>query len=348
LRRKLKHKSRNVKRRVVFSVFIVFTVILAFFLLVVISSLVKADRLMKIDGEPVSPYATNRFTSFRSVGFTSGKGQIPLKGWLIQTRTTPPRATLIIVHQQGGNRLPYGLATASLYSQLTKAGFQILAFDLRHSGESGGEMSSFGYAEAEDVRMALEWTIRNTSDTPIVLYGFGSGTTAIFRMMDQLQQNIDSEKIDGQPDTGSLSSSTLPATEIKKRICALVFDSPARDSDDYIRAVVRQENNRWLFWLKNTTPYAVRMSIGNSKKADYFSEFTTLTLPLMIFGHENDCVLPEEAYRPMIEERLRLHPTWTSFYEVKGSGHLSSYDDDPDGYTEALLDFLQKWFPAAN
>jgi len=127
-------------------------------------------------------------------------------------------------------------------------------------------------------------------------------------MMDQLQQNIDSEKIDGQPDTGSLSSSTLPATEIKKRICALVFDSPARDSDDYIRAVVRQENNRWLFWLKNTTPYAVRMSIGNSKKADYFSEFTTLTLPLMIFGHENDCVLPEEAYRPMIEERLRLHP----------------------------------------
>jgi hypothetical protein len=166
--------------------------------------------------------------------------------------------------------------------------------------------------------------------------------------MDQLQQNIDSEKIDGQPDTGSLSSSTLPATEIKKRICALVFDSPARDSDDYIRAVVRQENNRWLFWLKNTTPYAVRMSIGNSKKADYFSEFTTLTLPLMIFGHENDCVLPEEAYRPMIEERLRLHPTWTSFYEAKGSGHLSSYDDDPDGYTEALLDFLQKWFPAAN
>jgi len=227
---------------------------------------------MKIDGEPVSPYATNRFTSFRSVGFTSGKGQIPLKGWLIQTRTTPPRATLIIVHQQGGNQialrvLPRRPCTASSL----KAGFQILAFDLRHSGESGGEMSSFGYAEAEDVRHGPR-----VDDPQHVGHPDCSPTASVqgrrlfSRMMDQLQQNIDSEKIDGQPDTGSLSSSTLPATEIKKRICALVFDSPARDSDDYIRAVVRQENNRWLFWLKNTTPYAVRMSIGNSKKADYF------------------------------------------------------------------------------
>ncbi len=330
-----------------FTVFIVLAVVVAFILLVAISSLVKADRLMKKTGEPVSPYATNRFTSFRSIGFTTAKGQIPLKGWLIETRMTPPRATLIIVHQQGGNRLPYGLATASLYGQLTKAGFQILAFDLRHSGESGGEMSSFGYAEAEDVRMALEWTIRNTQSAPIVLYGFGSGTTAIFRMMDKLEQDVAYETDEENQGDSEPAPSSLSALEIKKRISAIIVDTPARDSDSFIEATIRKERNQWLFWLKDTTPYTVRLSVGNSKKTDYFADFTTLTLPVMIFGHETDHVLSDQAYRPMIEERLRLHPAWTSFHELKGSGHLSSYEEDPESYTEALLDFLQKWFPGS-
>ncbi len=327
-----------------FSIFFVLAVIIAFILLVAISSLVKADRLMKKDGEVVPPYATNRFSSFRSAGFTSGGGQIPLKGWLVHTYTKTPRATLIIVHQQGGNRLPYGLATTSLYTQLTKAGFQILAFDLRHSGESGGEMSSFGYAEAEDLRMAVEWTIRNTSKAPIVLYGFGSGTTTIFRMMNQLRRDIDSETVTANAEDDSASDS-LSAIEIKKRISAIIVDSPARDSDEFIKAAIREEGNRWLFWLQNTTPYAVRMSIGSSEKIDHFAEFTTLTLPVMIFGHEIDSVLPDSAYRPMIEERVRLHPAWTSVYEADGSGHLSSYTENPEEYTEALLEFLQKWFP---
>ncbi|HHW94079.1 MAG TPA: alpha/beta hydrolase [Clostridiaceae bacterium] len=347
--RKLKNKSWIIRRRAVFYIFIALAVVVASIVLVMISSLVKADRLMKITGESIPPYATNRFSSFRSVSFTSGGGQISLKGWLIETRTTPPRATLIIVHQQRGNRLPYGLATTSLYSQLTKAGFQILAFDLRHSGESKGEMSSFGYAEAEDVRMALEWTIKNTSNVPIVLYGFGSGTTAIFRMMDQLHQEIsDSDVDEATEQKDSASKSTLTATDIRKRISAIIVDSPARDSDDFIKAAIQEEGNKLFFWLKNTTPYAIRLSLGNSEQTDHFAKFTTLTLPVMIFVHEKDSILPDAAYRPMIEERIRLHPAWTFLYESEGTGHLTSYEENPDAYTEALLEFLRKWFPATN
>ncbi len=345
LRRNIRFKPKSIKRRAVFTVFFVLAAIIAFILLVAISSLTYTDKLMKKDGEAVPPYATNRFSSFRSVTFTSGGGQIPLKGWLVETRVTPPRATLIIVHQQGSNRLPYGLATTSLYTQLTKAGFQILAFDLRHSGESGGEMSSFGYAEAEDVRMALEWVIRNTSQNPIVFYGFGSGTTAIFRMMDQLKKEVASEMVDIISETEPAPENSLSAIEIKKRISAIIVDSPARDSDEFIKTAVHEDGNKLFFWLKNTTPYAVRMSIGNSERIDHFAEFTTLTLPVMVFGHEIDSILPVSAYRPMIDERLRLHPAWTSVFEAEGSGHLSSYTDDPEEYTEALLEFLQKWFP---
>ena len=193
--------------------------------------------------------------------------------------------------------------------------------------------------------ISVSYTHLDVYKRQVVLYGFGSGTTAIFRMMNQLQQEIEREMEEDSSQTDTVSPSSLTAMDIKKRISAVIVDSPARDSDEFIKAAIAQEDHRWFFWLKDTTPYTVRMSLGNSSKMDHFTDFTTLTLPVMIFGHEKDRVLPEEAYRPMIEERMRLHPAWTSIYRAVGSGHLSSYDDNPDAYTEALLDFLQKWFP---
>ncbi len=344
--RDLTVKSKKKKNRALRPVFIAIALLLAAILLIVISSLVNADRVMKISREPISPYATNRFSTFRSVSFTSGGGQIDLKGWLIQTNSSPPRGTIIIVHQQGGNRLPYGLQMTTLYSHLAKAGFQILAFDLRHSGESGGEMSSFGYAEAEDVRAALEWTIHNTPNAPIILYGFGSGSTAIFRMMHQLQDEIVEEEAKQKEEGTDKDSKDLAATDIRKRINAMITDSPARSSDDFIKASIKKDGSKWLFWLADTTPYAVRMSLGNSQKIDHFVDFTTLTLPLMVIGHRVDSFLPESAYRPMIQERLRLHPNWTTIYETDKPGHLSSYDENAENYKDALITFLQKWFPA--
>ena len=90
--------------------------------------------------------------------------------------------------------------------------------------------------------------------------------------------------------------------------------------------------------MKRTASFAIALLAGTG--------LPTLATDLGTLGPTYE--IAEPHLLRMIEERLRLHPTWTSFYEVKGSGHLSSYDDDPDGYTEALLDFLQKWFPAAN
>lgn len=345
LRHELRIKPKRVRHRGLRVVFVFIALLLAALLLVVTSSLVTADRLMKMAGEPISPYATNKFSSFRSVSFPSAGGQISLKGWLIQTGASNPRGTIIVVHQQGGSRLPLGLQTASLYSHLAKAGFRILAFDLRHSGESGGDMSSFGYAEAEDVRAALAWAVMHTGDSPIILYGFGSGSTAIFRMLRQLQNEIEEQTPEEDGTDPDKNKKEPGAVELKKRVSAIITDSPSRDSDDFIKAALREKGKSVLFWLPDTTPYAIRLSLGNSEKADHFVDFTTLALPVMILGHKTDSRLPEYAYRPMIEERLRIHPGWTSVYQREGQGHLSSYEEDPDGYTDALLTFLQKWFP---
>ena len=311
-----------------------FLTLLAFLLLagllVGATSLIKADRLMKRPSEPISPYATNSLPPFRSVTISSDEGELSLKGWLIASGKDRNRGTVILVHDQGGNRLPFGLDTAPLLKHLSREGFQVLAFDLRHSGDSDGGLSSFGYAEAEDVIAAIDWVVDNLPSSPLILFGFGSGSSASLRALGQL----DAESRQETEEEGHFS-----------RIAALLVDSPARDSDAFIRASLRSETNKLFFWLPETMPYAVRLSVGNPDKQDHFSYFSSLTLPVLILGHERDSLLKESDYRPMIEERIRLLPERTKSHLLPGSGHLSSYLEDREAYLEALTAFLNRWFP---
>lgn len=308
---------------------------LAFAITVAVTSLVKADRLMKQAPEPLPPYATNILPSFQSVAFSSGN-EITLKGWLLKPEKDVNRGTVILVHNQGGNRLPFGLDTTSLLKRLSREGFYSLVFDLRHSGESDGGMASFGYAENEDVLAALDWAMHNVPSSPLILFGFGTGNTAIMRAL----QNLEAKgMVKDDDETASQASLTLD------RIGALIADSPARNSDAFISAAIRQENNKLQFWLPTMTPYAIRLSVGKTDKQDYFAYFSSLSLPVMILGHQQDPYLNESDYRPMIDERLRLHPERTGIHLLPGTGHLSSFSEDPDAYMDSLISFLDRWFP---
>lgn len=328
-------RKRRVSGRRIF--LFLLALLLAFSILVIASSLVKADRLMKVPPLPVHPYATNALPSFHSVSFRSGDGQLSLKAWLIDPEGEEARGTVIMVHGYESNRLPYGLDTTALIKHMSKQGFRVLAFDLRNSGESRGSMSSFGYAESQDVLAAIQWTLKNTPPSPLVLYAFGSGTPAVLRTLQQLDEERlhEGERPDLQNEAGV----------ILDRIGALIADSPGRDSDAFIRARIRQENNPYFFWLSETTPYAIRLSVGKSKKQDFFSYFSSLPLPCLILGHEEDSFLKEEDYRPMIEERLRLQPQRTRVGLIPGQGHLTAFQEDKEGYLENLTAFFDRFFP---
>lgn len=330
--------ERRKKRARIRPFLTVLALLLVFATLVVATSLVKADRLMKEVSEPIPPYATNMLPSFRSISFLSGGGQITLKGWLVKPENETRRGTVIFFHNQGGNRLPFGLDTIALIKELSRQGFYTLAFDLRHSGESEGGMASFGYAEKEDVLAAMDWTIRNLPQSPLILFGFGSGTAAIMRALQTLE--AESKQTEDE-DAAEAAAGQL------NQIGAIIADSPARDSDAFIRAAVRQDNRSLLFWLPELTPYAIRMSVGKSERQDYFAYFSSLPYPVMILGHEKDDFLKESDYRPMIDERLRLHPERTDTHFLPGTGHLKAYIENPDAYMDSLIIFLDRWFPAS-
>jgi alpha/beta superfamily hydrolase len=95
------------------------------------------------------------------VTFTGGDG-IKLAGWYI-----PPSngATIILLHGYSSNR------TSMLWhaTNLVEAGYGVLMYDERGSGESEGEYRSYGWQDAPDVGVAIEYlTERSEADSNLI------------------------------------------------------------------------------------------------------------------------------------------------------------------------------------
>ncbi|MDB5298050.1 MAG: peptidase family, catalytic domain protein, partial [Phycisphaerales bacterium] len=135
--------------------------------------------------------------TFEPVRFESTDG-IPLAGWWIPAAASPPprvaaptpaaedptadgpaadtgpdpewgRRTVILCHGLGagkGNQL-------ALARDLVPNGYNVLAFDFRAHGDSGGQLASFGDLERQDVLGAVRWVRANRQGQSRRLFGLG-------------------------------------------------------------------------------------------------------------------------------------------------------------------------------
>jgi pimeloyl-ACP methyl ester carboxylesterase len=102
---------------------------------------------------------------------------------------------------------------------LNRKGWNALLFDLRHHGESGGTVSSFGHFEKQDVQAAVQLA-RARSSGPVVLWGVSLGGAA----------------------------ATLAAAE-DPSVVALICDSSyrsLRDTVDHHMTLARS----WRWWMR--------------------------------------------------------------------------------------------------
>jgi len=107
------------------------------------------------------------------VEFHSTDG-IPLTGWWLSA-DGPPRATVIATHGRAGNRSTI-LDRAAF---LVRAGYDVLAVDLRAHGESGGNYMTPGYMEANDVLGAVDCARQRAPTQPIVLMGYSYSAVSV-------------------------------------------------------------------------------------------------------------------------------------------------------------------------
>lgn len=104
----------------------------------------KSPRLRKLIERHELKVEDVEFTSFDS---------IKLCGWWLEVSPSAP--TIVVLHGVKQNRTDV-VRTAVV---LRKAGFNILLFDGRGHGNSGGKFVTYGFYERRDVETALNWLV---------------------------------------------------------------------------------------------------------------------------------------------------------------------------------------------
>lgn len=110
--------------------------------------------------------------AFETVEFDSSDG-VTIQGWWMPSGKTSTE-TVIVCHGLGANKSNQ----LSLASHFTAAGFNVLIFDFRAHGHSGGQISSFGDFERRDVLAAVKWVRSKRPAHAKSVYGVGASMGA--------------------------------------------------------------------------------------------------------------------------------------------------------------------------
>lgn len=317
------------KKRNLFISFVVVPVTIMALIMVAIGtySFIHANRIMRRQAKPLEDFAQNILPGFSAVSFYSLDSNTPLTGWFFPG--DPPRkGNVIMVHENGKNRLQFGAETIEIYEFFIGKGYNVLSFDLRNSGNSGGNLSSFGYGEWEDVLGAMLYAKETVGASGVLLYGFNSGITACLIAAEKLALN---ENEDTATDR---RVSALPFDS--RYIKGFILDSPLASSDDYIRYFCIREIFAGQTLGQHTIPFAIRLSAANEPEYNISAILARTRVPVHIISREYDSSLLAESSGLVIRERTRLFPNHTTVYEDS---------NDREQYLSSIEDFMKIFFP---
>jgi uncharacterized protein len=105
------------------------------------------------------------------VAFKSSDGT-EIKGWWVPAESA--KGTVVMVHGLNRSRIEMVRRAPFVHT----AGWNALLLDLRHHGASGGEATTFGAKEKEDVKAAARFA-RERSPGPVVEWGVSLGAASV-------------------------------------------------------------------------------------------------------------------------------------------------------------------------
>lgn len=109
----------------------------------------RGEHFYQHKGLPISPSQLG--LSFEDVRFTASDGEAQLSAWFIPVDA--PIGTIIYLHGVADNKMS-GLLLAKVWNEHH---FNVLIYDSRAHGESGGRYCTYGYHEKFDVQKAIDF-----------------------------------------------------------------------------------------------------------------------------------------------------------------------------------------------
>ena len=315
---------------------LILSIIAVLLVSMIVLTVLSSNHLMNIESTKVSNVPSNILPSYSTCSFASFDKQTTLSGWFF--KCDDPITTIIVVHSSGSNRLPFGVNMIDMIEMWLNNNYNVFMFDLRNSGDSEGDITGYGYLEWNDVLGAIAQVRSISVTTDVVLYGIGTGTTACIMAYDELPPADLTEA-----ELSNYSQDILDLGFDQSYVKGMIFDSPAKNSDDYISPAVRQ--NEFLGALTaNFVPYAIRVSTGISEPVNLAAEISRLPVPVCIIYGGHDTYIGAEKISQIVDERNRLNSSITVSQMIPGAGYLESFKVGKEVYMDTIMRYLTTYF----
>lgn len=193
---------------------------------------------------------------------------------------------------------------------LRKAGFNVLIFDLRRHGASGGERVTLGYKERLDLLAAAEYLSERSPRDRLVLFGVSMGAAAA--LLAAAENPV--------VETVIADSSFLSLEHTVTHHLKLIWGLPRFPLGDEL-----------LFFIERMAGFR-RGDLNVKEAVGRIGE-----RPVLFIAGGDDRRMPVEVQRQLY--RAAISPR-SRFVVVDGASHGAAYRTSPETYHQALFDFL--------
>jgi len=284
-------------------------------LVVVLYGLVSfliAQGVTKADRDPQEDHPTNYGLVFDVVEFLSRRKDVNLSGWYLPGQDSSPH--LIFVHGIGSVRS--GDNAVELAARMVDLGYNVLLFDLRGHGSSGGDKVSGGFFEKLDVLGAFDYLVeRGVDPSRIGLMGFSMGA----------------------------ATSIMAAAE-EPRITAVAADSPFADASDLIarEAARKTPFPEWMMPIFIPTTKLMAKQIYGIDIGSLVPEKSVAELgyPVIVIHGLADDRIPWEHGQRVASAAYEGSSLWL----VPGVDHVDAFLTHPDEYVARVSEYFGSRF----
>jgi pimeloyl-ACP methyl ester carboxylesterase len=248
----------------------------------------------------------------RDVQITARDG-VPLRGWLL-TPPDPSGNAVLVLHGSATNRA----SQLGLAKMFMGHGYTVLGPDNRGHGESGGEITTYGLLEADDVHRWVSWLIDDQH--PRHVFGIG-------------------ESLGGAVLIESLTA--------EPRFSAIVAESAFSSFERIARDRVAEQ---LPFGLEISRPLATppvwvgllyaRLRYGfDLRAASPEDAIARSNTPVLLIHGLNDRQTPPEHSRILASRNRRSTTLWL----VPGAGHTGAFGTAPQEFQDRVLGFFEAY-----
>ena len=276
-------------------------------------SFLIARGVTQAERKPQEEHPSDYGLTYEDVEFPSRRGDVTLSGWRLPADSNMP--TIIFVHGIGSVRS--GDNAVELASRLVGEGYNLLLFDLRGHGSSGGDKVSGGFFERYDLWGAYDYLIgQGIEASDIGLIGFSMGA----------------------------ATSVMAAAE-EPGINSVVADSPYAVASDLIAREAARKTPIPLWVMPVFIPTA-RLMADSIYGIDIGSlvpekSVALLNYPILVIHGTDDQRVPIEQGRRVADAA----PEGSFLWPAEGVDHVDAFKTYPDEYVARVVEYLETRFP---